>query len=320
MPETFPVVRWSEIDSALSRAQSLTDLNSLRLRVETLEHLSKQSKQSLHTQNQISGYRLRIDRRRGEWLREHIDHGGDRRSESRFNGSTLKALGITKTESHILQRIAGIPLPTFEKHINARLHDDGELTTADILRLEVAQRYKDRKSRPLPIGKFGVIYADPPYAYEFSHTHIRPVASVYPTMSLEEICALPVGNLAAHDCTLFLWIPSPHLDKFPLILSAWGFRYCTTWIWDKVRGNFSHYGSISHEIIVIGARGSGVPCCDPKTVQSILSVQSISKTKHSAKPIAYYNLIETLYPGRKYIELFARGTPCKGWTKWGDEV
>jgi hypothetical protein len=103
--------------------------------------------------------------------------------------------GITKTESHILQRIAGIPLPAFEKQINARLRDDGELTTADVLRLEVAQRYKDRKSPPLPTGKFGVIYADPPYAYEFSHTHIRPAAAVYPNMSLEEICALPIGSL-----------------------------------------------------------------------------------------------------------------------------
>ena len=82
MPDTFPVVRWSEIDSALAQAQTLTDRNSLRLKVETLQHLSKQSKQSkqsLHTQNQISGYRLRIDRKRGEWLQDHVDQGSDRR-------------------------------------------------------------------------------------------------------------------------------------------------------------------------------------------------------------------------------------------------
>jgi N6-adenosine-specific RNA methylase IME4 len=128
------------------------------------------------------------------------------------------------------------------------------------------------------------------------------------------------NQLAGKNWTLFLWIPSSHLDKFPAILDSWGFLFCTTWIWDKVRGNFSFYGSISHEIIVIGARGSGVPCCDPKTVQGILSVQSIPKTKHSEKPIEYYKIIETLYPGRKYLELSARGEPRKGWTRWGDEV
>jgi N6-adenosine-specific RNA methylase IME4 len=40
----------------------------------------------------------------------------------------------------------------------------------------------------------------------------------------------------------------------------------------------------------------------------------------SANPIEYYNLTEKLYPGRRYIELFARGEPRKGWTRWGDEV
>lgn len=139
-------------------------------------------------------------------------------------------------------------------------------------------------------------------------------------MSLDEICGLPVGKLAARNCTLFLWVPSSHLDKFQDILTSWGFRFCTTWIWNKVKGNFSFYGSIAHEIIIIGARGSGVPTCCPKTVQSILSVQSIPKTTHSAKPQKYYELIETLYPGRRYLELFARGEHRKGWTQWGDEI
>jgi N6-adenosine-specific RNA methylase IME4 len=320
MPDTFPVIKWTEIDSALARAQSIIDLNSLRLKVETLQHLSKQSKQSLHTQNLITGYRLRIDRKRGEWLREHIDHGGDRRSGSRFPTGNLKTYGITGKESHILQRIASIPVEAFEKHVQARLDDAEELTTADMLRLEVGLRYKNRKAPPLPKGTFDVIYVDPPYQYEFAHTHIKPVAEVYPTLSLQEICALEVGKLAAKNCTLFLWVPSSHLDKFPAILTSWGFRFCTSWIWNKVKGNFSFYGSISHEIIIIGARGSGVPTCSSKKAQSILSVQSIPKTAHSAKPKEYYKLIEFLYPGRRYLELFARGEPRKGWTRWGDEA
>jgi hypothetical protein len=79
MPDTFPIIKWTEIDAALAQAQTLTDLNSLRLKVETLQHLSKQNKRSLHTKNQISGYRLRIDRKRGEWLQYHLDQGGNKR-------------------------------------------------------------------------------------------------------------------------------------------------------------------------------------------------------------------------------------------------
>jgi hypothetical protein len=148
MPDTFPIIKWTEIDSALAQAQSLTDLNSLRLKVETLLHLSKQSKQSLHTQNQISGYRFRIDRKRGEWLRDTLDHGGDRRSVSRFPRVNLKSLGITRKESHVLQRIASIPSADFESHIRSRLDDDEELTTADLLRLEITLRNKNRKAPP----------------------------------------------------------------------------------------------------------------------------------------------------------------------------
>jgi len=91
-----------------------------------------------------------------------------------------------------LQRIAGIPLTEFEKHVNGRLRDNGELITADVLRLEVALRFKNRQAPPLPAGRCDVIYADPPYRYEFAHTHIKPVKEVYPTLSLRDICALPV--------------------------------------------------------------------------------------------------------------------------------
>lgn len=157
MPDTFPVIKWTEIDSALARAQSLTDLNSLRLRVETLQHLSKQSRQSLHTQNLITGYRLRIDRKRGEWLRDHVEQGGDRRSESRFPNGTLKSYGITKKESHILQRIASIAVDTFEKHIASRLSDGEELTTADMPGLKRrfgigTERLRPSRKEPLTLS------------------------------------------------------------------------------------------------------------------------------------------------------------------------
>jgi hypothetical protein len=69
--------------------------------METLHVLSKQSHPSLSMQNKIAGYRVRVDRKRGEWLHENIENGGDRRSGSQSRRMTLKEVGITDQESHI---------------------------------------------------------------------------------------------------------------------------------------------------------------------------------------------------------------------------
>jgi N6-adenosine-specific RNA methylase IME4 len=291
--------------------------------METLHVLSKQSHQSLSMQNKIASYRLRVDRKRGEWLRGNIENGGDRRSISVSARARLKDVGIGYQESHILQRIASIPEDAFRNHIVATLKNGEELTTASILRLELALKFRNQKAPPLPKGRYSVIYADPPYEYEFAHTHIRAASEVYPTMTVAEICKMgkDVQRISAPNCTLLLWTPASHLDKFPAILEAWGFRYNTCWVWNKVKGNFSFYGSISHELLVIGGRGRSVPSCDPKTAQSVLSVQSIARTSHSSKPKEYYQIIEKLYPKGKYLELFSRcQEPRKGWTYWGDEL
>lgn len=323
MPDTFPLIKWDAVDSAIQSAQSLNELNQLRSKIETLHILSKQSRQSLTTQNKIASYRLRVDRKRGEWLEEHIENGGDRRSRSQSLRMTLKDVGVTKQESHVLQQIAKIPDELFRNHIVSTLKDGQELTTASVLRLQLALKFKNRRTPPLPKGSFSVIYADPPYQDESGHTNTKPVSEFYLTMTLAEICRMgkAVQKLTAPNCVLFLWIPAYHLEKFPKILDAWGFRYCTCWVWHKVKPNFSHYGEISHELIVIGGKGRSVPSCSPKALQSVSSVQAINGAKHNGKPMEYYEIIERLYPNGKYLELFSREKkPRKGWTVWGDKT
>ncbi len=327
MPESFALIRWNDISQAIAQAQDMNDLNRLRLKLETIRILAKQSKQGLETQNRIAEFRLRIDRKRGQWLLENVVKSGNgsnqfEKKELKSSRLTLATVGVTKMESSILQRIAKVPEQAFEKHLERQQKEGAELTTASVLKLETALKFAHRKSPPLPAGKFSVIYADPPWSYEYAHSNFKKVDDDYPTMSLAEICAMgdQIQRLAAKDCTLFLWIPAPHLSKFPAVLEAWSFRYCTCWVWHKLKHNFSFYGSIDHEILIIGAKGSGVPTCDPKTVQSVSSVQSIKKTQHSAKPKEYYEIIEKLYPKGKYLELFSR---CKEkrerWSYWGDE-
>jgi len=150
-----------------------------------------------------------------------------------------------------------------------------------------------------------------------------PVSDHYQTMSLDEICAMgdDIKKISAKDCTLFLWITAPHLDKFVPVLEAWGFRFATCWVWDKGGYNYGHYASVNHELLIIGGKGRATPECDPKITASISSIQHIGKTAHSAKPIEYYDIIEQLYPNRKYLELFSRvSEKRKGWTHWGDEI
>ena len=84
--------------------------------------------------------------------------------------------------------------------------------------------------------KYSVIYADPPWQYRTysKKGQGRSAESHYPTMSIEDIKALPVGELAAKDCALFMWITFPCMQEAFQVLDAWGFQYKTVaFVWVK---------------------------------------------------------------------------------------
>ena len=81
--------------------------------------------------------------------------------------------------------------------------------------------------------KYGIIYADPPWRYDMKRGH-GVAENHYPTMSIEEICALPVADLAAKDSALFLWGTFPQLKEAFRVIDAWGFQYKTlAFLWLK---------------------------------------------------------------------------------------
>jgi len=169
----------------------------------------------------------------------------------------------------------------------------------------------------LPGGKWRVFYADPPWDYG----NERPLSAGdqddhYPAMPTDKICEMAVADLALPDAVLFLWCTSAILspDAFQ-VLEAWGFEYKTTFIWDKIKHNMGHYNSVRHEILLVATRGSCTP--DQRTLFD--SVISIERTEHSRKPEFFYQVIETLYPFGKRLELFARERR-DGWDTWGNEV
>lgn len=164
---------------------------------------------------------------------------------------------------------------------------------------------------PLPIGLFNVIYADPPWRYQFTVTYSREVEKNYPTMNLEDICALQVPT--ADDAILFLWATSPKLEEAMRVLNDWGFQYRTSMAWVKDRIGMGHYVRGQHELVLIGRKGE---MRTPEESDRPSSVIMSPRREHSQKPDEVYDLIERMYPTGTYLELFSRGERLN-WTMWG---
>jgi len=168
----------------------------------------------------------------------------------------------------------------------------------------------------LPDAKFRVIYADPPWKYGDKLTEdYGPAKFHYPSMSISELSAMPIKELCEPDAVLFLWVTSPLLFECLPIIAAWGFRYKTSFVWDKIKHNMGHYNSVRHELLLICTRGS----CTPDNVKLFDSVQSIERGKHSEKPSEFRAIIETLYEHGKKLELFAR-QPADNWSVYGNQL
>lgn len=161
--------------------------------------------------------------------------------------------------------------------------------------------------------KYRVIYADPPWSYGDKQNieGLGGAVKHYPTMPLDDICALPVP--AADNAVLFMWVTSPLLEDSFKVINAWGFKYKSSFVWDKVAHNMGHYNSVRHEFLLIATKGS----CTPDVKKLYDSVVSIERTEHSRKPKEFREMIDTLYPVGERLEMFAREAP-EGWDVWGN--
>ena len=193
----------------------------------------------------------------------------------------------------------------------------GQATINQVYTAIHRQQVKEQiKQTQWPTGKYRVIYADPPWQYSNSQPDYHTVQDDhYPTMTLSDICRLPVGEISPDDAVLFLWATSPILEDAFKVINAWGFKYKASFIWDKVKHNMGHYNSVRHEFLLIATRGS----CQPDNPKLFDSVQAIERTDHSAKPKVFRTIIDTLYPYGKRIELFARAK-ADGWEQYGNQI
>ena len=170
-------------------------------------------------------------------------------------------------------------------------------------------------------GPYSVIYADPPWQYR-NNKGQGVAENHYNTMSMDELRALPVANLAAKDCALFLWITCPMLNEVLAILDAWGFQYKTVaFVWVKVnRKDYSLFTGLgwwtrsNAELCLLATRGR------PRRADNTVHQVVLSRIeRHSKKPEEVRRRIEQLMGDVPRVELFARQR-APGWDVWGDHV
>lgn len=178
-------------------------------------------------------------------------------------------------------------------------------------------------------GSYHTVVADPPWHYEswpsgstsansryYAADAIqRRKAIPYPTMSVEEIAALPVTDLAADDAHLYLWTTNRYLFDARAVAEAWGFKYAQLLVWAKTPMGKGPGGTFaqSAEYILFCRRGS---------LRSLKRLDTVwwnwrRTGRHSAKPEAMIDMVEQVSPGPR-VELFARRARF-GWDYWGDE-
>ena len=192
----------------------------------------------------------------------------------------------------------------------------------------------------IPRRRYGAILADPPWLFK-ARTALqtanwgvrRDAEKHYSVMALSDIAALPIREVAAPDCHLFLWTTGPHLRLSFDVIEAWGFRYsAVAFTWIKLRRSHNpqqlrvlptaesdlHVGlglttRKNAEFCLLGRRGNA-----HRNAKDVREIIMTPVRRHSQKPDEARERIERYCDG-PYLELFARDVR-PGWDSYGDEI
>lgn len=177
--------------------------------------------------------------------------------------------------------------------------------------------------------RWTTIYADPPWPFANSTGKIAPQHKRlwrYAIMSMEDIQALPVAQVAQERSHLYLWCPNAILPEGLETLRRWGYTYKGNLVWHKVRkdgqsdgrGVGFYFRNVT-EIVLFGIKGKDMRTLAP--ARSQVNVLATRKREHSRKPDELRTtFIERCSPG-PYVELFARGPVGRpNWDAWGYEA
>lgn len=230
----------------------------------------------------------------------------------------LKENDIPKKDALVLAR----ETPENQKKIIEKIKKQPQAKKS-VIRAKEQLSHEEKKeelknaSPPMPDGFFDVIYIDPPWSLEDKGSRIAPDDSTtfkYPTMTISDIIAKqpPVDE----NAVMFLWVPATMIREALQLCDAWGFTYKTHAVWDKGKIGMGHYFRTQHEDLFFAIKGN--ICTSAVLNQS--SVLRFERREHSRKPDELYDIIESMYPKRRYLECYARDAPTReGWTAWGNE-
>jgi N6-adenosine-specific RNA methylase IME4/ParB-like chromosome segregation protein Spo0J len=186
-------------------------------------------------------------------------------------------------------------------------------------RLKNTQQAELIRAEPPPLpnrGPYRVAAADVPWPYEIrcedpSHRGVHP----YPTMSIAEICTLPVASIMHEDSILWFWTTNFHMREAFKVLDAWGFQHRTILTWAKDRMGMGDWLRSQTEHVIMAIRGSPIV-----TLTNQTTLLHAPMRAHSQKPVEFYNLVESLCPAPRYCDLFSRYRHNDKWDCHGDEA
>lgn len=171
---------------------------------------------------------------------------------------------------------------------------------------------------PTTEGGWQVIAADPPWRFA-SNSADKPGRNArrhYDTMTLPEICDLPVREVAAKESLLLMWVTVPFAHVADQVVRAWGFRTKSQLVWVKQRIATGYWARNQHEILLVATRGR-FPC--PKPTLFPTSIIPGKQREHSRKPEWPLDRVDDRLPDMRKLEMFAR-RPRNGWAVWGNDT
>lgn len=334
------LVRYDAACRALAAAVAVDEVKEIRNQAMAMRLYAKQAK-NRQLEADAFEIRLRAERRVGDMMASEPKAPGGKPYQatgvSRAPVATLAEAGIDKSLAKRARQLHAIPADEFERVIlegREAVERGAERQVLKAVEIAAAREdYDARKEQGATVEslhalavdrrKFSVIYADPPWSF---HTYSgkgkqRSAERHYDTASLSDIGSLPIEQLAADDCALFLWAVMPELPGALEVIKAWGFEYTTAaFVWIKQNrsgeGIFTGMGywtRANAEVCLLATRGSPM-----RLDMGVHQVVSAPVAEHSRKPEEVRTRIQRLLAG-PYLELFGR-RPVDGWTVWGNEV
>jgi N6-adenosine-specific RNA methylase IME4 len=204
-------------------------------------------------------------------------------------------------------------------HLLEQMDKSGKVNAVFRRLKNTQQAERIRAERPsLPgRGPYRVITCDVPWPYEpDDEDPAHRGAWPFPTMSLDEICALPVSSIMHENSILWFWTTNFHMRHAFKILDAWALHATPTMLtWAKDPMSTGHWLRGQTEHCILAVRGKPIVTLVNQTTLLHAPVRG-----HSVKPVEFYDLVESLCPAPRYADLFSRYRHNSKWDCHGDQA